>query len=169
MSAEGNLYNPALFDTRVPNPPHTDLALEYLDIVKSLKTPTSPGAIKGHLFKLFRPALDRNKDLRDRLGKTHGKPGDVLVEYEAVAGEMKERMEVSERELGVRLGFSNETCIAFSEILPTLQIVVHLRPKFFQMVDRRYLTGGRSHISDRDRLQRAILLLWRPPRIVSSN
>ncbi|KAF9516061.1 hypothetical protein BS47DRAFT_1371873 [Hydnum rufescens UP504] len=93
MSAEGNLYNPALFDTRVPNPPHTDLALEYLDIVKSLKTPTSPGAIKGHLFKLFRPALDRNKDLRDRLGKTHGKPGDVLVEYEAVAKEMKERME----------------------------------------------------------------------------
>jgi len=93
MSAEGNLYNPALFDTQTPNPPHADLALEYLDIVKSLKTPTSPGAIKGHLFKLFRPALERNKDLRDRLGKIHGKPADIVVEYEALAREMKERMD----------------------------------------------------------------------------
>ena len=96
MSAEGNLYNPALFDPQIPNPPHADLALEYLDIVKSLKTPTSPGAIKGHLFKLFRPALDRNKDLRDRLAKIHGKPADMIAEYEALAREMKERMDVSE-------------------------------------------------------------------------
>jgi tRNA-dihydrouridine synthase 1 len=92
MSAEGNLYNPALFSTVKPHPFHADLALEYLEIVKSLKTRTSPGAVKGHLFKLFHPALHRNKDLRDRLGKLHG---DDIDQYIQIAQEMKERMDVS--------------------------------------------------------------------------
>jgi tRNA-dihydrouridine synthase 1 len=94
MSAEGNLYNPAIFSTRAAHPRHADLALEYLDIVQSLKTPTSFGAIKAHLFKLYRPALDVHKDLRDKLGKVHGKPTSPLVEFYAIAREMKERMDV---------------------------------------------------------------------------
>jgi len=82
MSAEGVLYNPALFrglgepssstsslDLEYTNPRHADLALEYLSIVRSLKTRTSVSAVKGHLFKLLRPALGREKDLRERLGK----------------------------------------------------------------------------------------------------
>ena len=86
MSAEGVLYNPALFrglaepsssissqepslDLEYTNPRHADLALEYLSIVRSLKTRTSVSAVKGHLFKLMRPALGREKDLREQLGK----------------------------------------------------------------------------------------------------
>lgn len=101
MSAEGNLYNPTLF---VPNRPgladcdsglhlpHADLALEYLHIVKELNTKTSLSAVKGHLFKLMRPGLVRELDLRDRLGKIKG---DSLVdEYLGVAEEMKKRMDV---------------------------------------------------------------------------
>lgn len=97
MSAEGNLYNPAIFSSSPATPRHADLALEYLDIVKSLKTPTSLGAIKSHLFKLFRPALDLNKDLRDRLGRIHGKPGssEWMEEFTVVTKEMKQRMDVS--------------------------------------------------------------------------
>ncbi|KAH0840260.1 hypothetical protein J3R83DRAFT_1267 [Lanmaoa asiatica] len=49
--------------------PHADLALEYLEIVQGLKTPTSLSAVKGHLFKLLRPALARETDLRDELSK----------------------------------------------------------------------------------------------------
>jgi tRNA-dihydrouridine synthase 1 len=102
MSAEGQLYNAALFartdhkrpaglpDLHLPqlndqpsdahpstsdpdlkfdfddglHPAHADLALEYLDIVKNLKTPTAPSAVKGHLFKLLRPALAKETDLR---------------------------------------------------------------------------------------------------------
>jgi tRNA-dihydrouridine synthase 1 len=83
MSAEGNLYNPALFRPSMLAPhgqedptmeltehiPHVDLALEYLAIVKQLKTHTGFGAIKGHLFKILRPGLVNAIDLRNRMGK----------------------------------------------------------------------------------------------------
>jgi len=102
MSAEGQLYNPALFASgscgepsssmlRGAHPPHVDLALEYLGIVKSLKTPTATSAVKGHLFKIMRPALSRETDLREKLGKIRG--SNVVEEYIEVAKEMKERME----------------------------------------------------------------------------
>ncbi|KAG5649273.1 hypothetical protein H0H81_004911 [Sphagnurus paluster] len=116
MSAEGVLYNPALFNglpdcasfvspdtpsevststststtsesspagprTEPPssselplettNPPLAPLALEYLAIVRSQRTRTSPSAVKGHLFKILRPALAQPAyhDLRERLGR----------------------------------------------------------------------------------------------------
>ena len=117
MSAEGQLYNPALFasasvgvdidadasDRLVPGSrrafdtglhlPHADLALEYLDIVQGLKTPTSLSAVKGHLFKLLRPALARETDLRDELSQIRG-PRSV-ERYVNVVREMKQRMDVS--------------------------------------------------------------------------
>ncbi|KDQ62987.1 hypothetical protein JAAARDRAFT_362604 [Jaapia argillacea MUCL 33604] len=96
MCAEGVLYNPALFapaqgssalsttattptspsPSTLPlttlaghHPPHTSLAFEYLSIVLSQRTPTPFSAIKGHLFKILRPAIVKHHDLRDRLGK----------------------------------------------------------------------------------------------------
>ncbi|KAF8263799.1 hypothetical protein EI94DRAFT_1740007 [Lactarius quietus] len=73
MSAEGQLYNAALFAPAPStsssssgglHPRHADLALEYLDIVSSQKSPTPPSGIKGHLFKLLRPALAREMKRR---------------------------------------------------------------------------------------------------------
>ncbi|KAG1878419.1 dihydrouridine synthase-domain-containing protein [Suillus tomentosus] len=101
MSAEGQLYNPALFAPAPPGSPsstltgahlpHADLALEYLAIVKNLKTPTSTSAVKGHLFKIMHPALGRETDLRERLGRIRG--SNVVEEYIEIAKEMKQRME----------------------------------------------------------------------------
>jgi tRNA-dihydrouridine synthase 1 len=133
MSAEGHLYNAALFAALSPSlsrdptshppeilnpsdsadfpahavdspahPPHTDLALEYLSIVRTLKTPTPLSAVKGHLFKIMRPALGIEKDLRDRLGRVRG-PG-TLDEYQAICEEMRERMQVRQL-LAVFSGF----------------------------------------------------------------
>jgi len=142
MSAEGQLYNPALFVSSasssaptsshlsaatapplpyIPShditsssqqtdahaialsgsyPPHADLALEYLAIARSLKTTTALSAIKGHLFKLMRPALTREMDLRDRLGRVrselrNSREGweEVIGKYEEICLEMKTRME----------------------------------------------------------------------------
>ncbi|KAG6899399.1 hypothetical protein C0993_010595 [Termitomyces sp. T159_Od127] len=47
------------------------LALEYLSIVRAQRTRTSPSAVKGHLFKILRPALGRERyhDLREQIGK----------------------------------------------------------------------------------------------------
>ena len=111
MSAEGQLYNAALFapaqsasslhssplafDTGL-HIPHTDLALEYLSIVQGLKTKTPMSAVKGHLFKLMRPALSREKDLRERLGKVRNTE-QAIVEYIGIVEELKTRMEVSFR------------------------------------------------------------------------
>ncbi|KAL4250257.1 tRNA-dihydrouridine(47) synthase [NAD(P)(+)] [Abortiporus biennis] len=112
MSAEGNLYNPAVFSPPPSqsdsssstwnlisptglHPPHTELAMEYLIIVKQQKTATSLSAVKGHLFKLMRPALVRETDLRDQLGRVRsekGKENDVWEKYEGIVNAMHERM-----------------------------------------------------------------------------
>ena len=84
------------FDTGVYLP-HTSLALEYISIVRSLKTPTHMSAIKGHLFKLLRPALNRETDIRERLGRVRGGRDlqvDVLDQYEGIVKELEERMKV---------------------------------------------------------------------------
>jgi tRNA-dihydrouridine synthase 1 len=103
MSAEGQLYNVALFTpsptkTGGLHPPHADLALEYLDIVSSQSTPTPPSGIKGHLFKLLRPALSRETDLRDALGQLHGFD---LEPYYQVVREMKKRMDKDAEVIGM--------------------------------------------------------------------
>ena len=119
MSAEGNLYNPSIFTpasdaakfTQDPSAPpnwviasdtglhlpHTTLALEYLKIVNSLETWTSPSAVKGHLFKLLRPAMSRETDLREKLGRVRfqkGKEKEAYATYEEIVNQMDERMRV---------------------------------------------------------------------------
>ncbi|KAG8944010.1 hypothetical protein FRC04_002399 [Tulasnella sp. 424] len=109
MSAEPQLHNPGIFYTpssdstssqreeqwrRSTHPPLASVALEYLSIVRSLKTPTGSSAIKAHLFRLFYPAFlqPENHDLRNRLGAISWQR-DGLEGYEDICKEMKRRMD----------------------------------------------------------------------------
>lgn len=86
MTAEGSLYNPAIFSAGRNLPPFTfEVAEEYLDICKIEKT--NPGMIKGHMFKLLHPSLPHHTDLRARLGKAR-----ELEEFYGVVRDLKERV-----------------------------------------------------------------------------
>ncbi|KAJ7221424.1 dihydrouridine synthase-domain-containing protein [Mycena pura] len=131
MSAEGVLYNPALFaglatsgipsssahapdatadaDTALlqRHPRHITLAQEYLDIVRRLRTATAASAIKGHLFKILRPALARHPDLRERLGRARVDPPNQKGKEQTVGGSywatgLEEYLEIV-REMGERM------------------------------------------------------------------
>ncbi|KAJ1919206.1 tRNA dihydrouridine synthase [Mycoemilia scoparia] len=89
MSAETNLYNPALFSGL--NPPVWQMADEYLDICR--KIPTKPVYIRGHLFKLFRQALPNHIDIRQRLAEAKS-----LEDMSELSGILKERLQKQQAE-----------------------------------------------------------------------
>ncbi|SNX82246.1 related to tRNA dihydrouridine synthase [Melanopsichium pennsylvanicum] len=111
MSAEGNLYNPAIFMHSLPKEPSVmfpaapelpfpsiaNMAHEYLDIVGKLKTPTQSSAIKAHLFRLCRPALEVHRDLREVLGKSRfddkATGTHKIVTYRKFVEELERRLE----------------------------------------------------------------------------
>lgn len=125
MSAEGNLYNPALFceppseATKLyplapiyPFPRLTMLVAEYLDICIQLETPTASSAVKSHLFRLSRPAMEIHRDLRPVLGKCatieseKGKPR--YAQFYAFLEELSKRLERDEKDEKYTSNFSAE-------------------------------------------------------------
>ncbi|KAI1317310.1 tRNA-dihydrouridine(16/17) synthase [NAD(P)(+)]-like protein [Mortierella claussenii] len=71
MSAEGSLYNPAIFTPG--HPTSWKLAEEYLTICDELDTKIA--YTRGHLFKIFQPCLSIHTDLRTELGLTNSREG----------------------------------------------------------------------------------------------
>ncbi|XP_033119304.1 tRNA-dihydrouridine(16/17) synthase [NAD(P)(+)]-like [Anneissia japonica] len=71
MSAEGNLYNPALFEDRDP-PASWEMSEEYLAIVE--KYPCSLSFIRGHLFKLWHKSLEVHSELRIQMARAKSIP-----------------------------------------------------------------------------------------------
>ncbi|KAF9905266.1 tRNA-dihydrouridine(16/17) synthase [NAD(P)(+)]-like protein [Linnemannia zychae] len=83
MSAEGNLYNPAIF---TPGHPEAwKLAEEYLAICDEHDTKLA--YTRGHLFKIFRPSLVIHTDLRSELGMAT-----TREELWAITRKLKERL-----------------------------------------------------------------------------
>lgn len=84
MTAEGNLYNPAIFLGN--NPPSWEPALEYLDLVEKYPCPLS--YVRGHLFKLFHHilAFSGNNDIRIRLGAAN-----TIKQFHTISNEIKEK------------------------------------------------------------------------------
>lgn len=95
MSAEGNLHNPAIFEKRDMPPFTWEMAQEYLEICRDVCPNTKGGAIKGHLFKIFRPSLSIHTDLRSKLGQAKS-----WQEYWDVTMELKKRLEEERERVG---------------------------------------------------------------------
>jgi len=85
MTAEGALYNPAIFTGRQPPAwEMADIYLKYADTYKPLL-----GTIRGHLFRIWYHCLCKHTDLRVPMGT--GKTVDALKK---VSNELKERTKV---------------------------------------------------------------------------
>ncbi|KAI8082946.1 dihydrouridine synthase-domain-containing protein [Halteromyces radiatus] len=96
MSAEGSLYNPAIFVPGRSMPPCTwEMAQEYLEICRDLEPSTRPGMIKAHLFKLFQPSLPHHTDLRAKLGKANN-----WQMFWDITMELKERLKKDQETIG---------------------------------------------------------------------
>eukprot|EP00455_Lapot_gusevi_P034752 TRINITY_DN3843_c0_g2_i21.p1 TRINITY_DN3843_c0_g2~~TRINITY_DN3843_c0_g2_i21.p1 ORF type:complete len:141 (-),score=22.97 TRINITY_DN3843_c0_g2_i21:208-630(-) len=68
MSAEGLLYNPFMFDPAHRGfPVAWQVATEYRQLVQQYETPLAN--VRGHLFKIYRAALTKHTDLRERFGQ----------------------------------------------------------------------------------------------------
>ncbi|KAF9348789.1 hypothetical protein BGX26_012826 [Mortierella sp. AD094] len=103
MSAEGNLYNPAIFTSQILE--SWKLAEEYLTVCDELGDDTKLAYVRGHLFKLFRPSMTIHTDLRAELGVAQSRE-----EVWVVARKMKERL-IQDAEASRQAGESFEGCV----------------------------------------------------------
>lgn len=67
MSAEGHLYNPFIFHSPAHIPTVLEAVTAYIDCVRK-HPPPDDAFLRGHLFKIFRCALEEYPDYRQRLG-----------------------------------------------------------------------------------------------------
>lgn len=109
MSAEGNLYNPAVFnigenvniDQKYPRVDR--LAREYLELAKSTPGNASKSAMKSHFFKILRPFLAKHINIRNQLGPIRKGDMDgyesIVKQVEEEVAKIYEQIEAGESEL----------------------------------------------------------------------
>ncbi|KAJ3230319.1 tRNA-dihydrouridine(16/17) synthase [NAD(P)(+)]-like protein [Chytriomyces hyalinus] len=85
MTAEGNLYNPALFTGELP--PCWKMAEEYMQICKEHPNSADIGPMRAHLFKIFAPCLTEHADLRTDLAAKH-----TFEDLREITQELKRRL-----------------------------------------------------------------------------
>lgn len=94
---QGNLSNPSIFlppDHKHFHPSVFLLARRYLDIVSSLKTRTGSSAVKSHLFRILKPALDINESMREQIGRTPVMPETGLKTMRDIVDRLEASMQV---------------------------------------------------------------------------
>jgi len=97
MTAEGNLYNPFIFEPELPLV--TQVAREFKEMVERYNA--IPSHVRAHFFKFLRPLLVVYPDFRPRLAAAAGLKGTLEVveevlllaerDYEAAKAEDRER------------------------------------------------------------------------------
>ncbi|KAJ3401873.1 hypothetical protein HDV05_000228 [Chytridiales sp. JEL 0842] len=123
MTAEGNLYNPALFE-RGKFIATWKLAEEYLEICEKIEGSAGIAAMRGHLFKIFAPCLHEHTDLRAQLASTHN-----LAGFKEITSTFKQRLLIQSEGLTELLEPSGGFPVDAQgiKILPTWVCQPHLR------------------------------------------
>lgn len=115
MSAEGNLYNPGIFnaddcqDKEKVFPRVDVICREYFEIVKSHESSSaSRTAMKSHLFKILRPFLPNHTDIRASLACLNAKStfddyeNEVIIPVENVVKSIFEEKDIEEKDKVVK-------------------------------------------------------------------
>ncbi|KAJ8330271.1 tRNA dihydrouridine synthase [Batrachochytrium dendrobatidis] len=92
MTAEGNLYNPAIFSGKHLDA--CDVAQEYLNICKEYPGSSDVGSAKPHLFKMLHMCLSKFPDLRKTLGEAH-----TFEKLEAFLNQLKSLVKVDKESM----------------------------------------------------------------------
>ena len=85
MTAEGNLYNPAIFTNKIYASWY--FAEGYMSIVNRVPNSAKTNQVKAHLFKLFHKCLPTYTDLREKLGTSNS-----MEQLKEVVEEIKSRL-----------------------------------------------------------------------------
>lgn len=104
MSAEGNLYNPFIFEPALPN--SFQAAREYIECVR--KYGGLAPHVRGHLFKILRPALGIHTEFRQRIGVASG--------LEAIVKEAEELISLVEADYDFAKAEGKHECVDMENI-----------------------------------------------------
>ncbi|KAH3687105.1 hypothetical protein WICPIJ_001907 [Wickerhamomyces pijperi] len=89
MSAEGNLYNPAVFteskDLKEQFPRVDHVLRDYYEVVKTCPGNASKIAMKSHMFKILRPFLPHHTDIREKVSQVR-----AMQDFQAIEQVVKE-------------------------------------------------------------------------------
>lgn len=115
MSAEGNLYNPGIFnaddcqDKEKVFPRVDVICREYFEIVKCYElSSASRTAMKSHLFKILRPFLPNHTDIRASLALLNAKSSfddyenKVIIPVENVVNSIFQKTDIEEKDAVVK-------------------------------------------------------------------
>jgi len=115
MTAEGALYNPAIFTGRQPCTwEMADMYLKYVDTY-----PTPLGSVRGHLFRMWHHCLSKHLDLRVPMGTARS-----LDDLKKVSQELKERSQ-ADAQKDIEAGLDSEE----PGKLPYWRCQPYVRPK----------------------------------------
>lgn len=98
MSAEGNLYSPAIFNLGKDHiddkfPRVDKLLREYYEIVKATPGNASRIAMKSHFFKLLHSFLPNHTDIRNQIGRMSVKKNSDIEKFEDIVQQVEKTVE----------------------------------------------------------------------------
>ncbi|KAK9367090.1 dihydrouridine synthase-domain-containing protein [Lipomyces kononenkoae] len=163
MSAEGNLYNPAIFvkpitykETVPPDyesmdelfPRVDDILRDYIDILQDTPGEASQIATKSHLFRLLRPFLSQHTDIRSQVAAINKNStiddfGVIARNVETIVKKLFEDDEVRAKDTVRRSDQSLDQSGAEYKDIPYWRVQPYFRP-----VNGQILFGGKRSLDE---------------------